>query len=163
MNYEPKILNTIRNDLSNPNCEGFFLESDGNEMTVRRINNWQFDVTTESWRGTVNTDYKLQSHQILDLVYGWLLIDDHCNYIPHYPKTKWTDSQVERFMSGLCPMMCNPFFNGFTLSADGTQTYTVRRYGIEWDVDGKRTDFCGVLHMTRAKLAEGHMWEFAEL
>jgi hypothetical protein len=159
---EIPMMDTIRNDLRNPKCEGFFLESDGNEITVRRINDWQFDVTTESWRGNVNTYYKMQSHQILDLVYGWLQIDDHCSYFAHYPEVKWSDSKIERFMTTLCPKMCDPFFRGFTLSAEDAETYVVEKHpnGMEWRVDGEITDFGGVLKKTRKKLAENYMWKF---
>lgn len=159
------MITRVNNDLRNPKCEGFFLESDGNEMTVRRINNWQFDVTVESWRGNTNNYYALQAHEVQDLVYGWLVIDDYGIYVPHYASAKWSDSEVERFMTTLCPKMCNPFFKGFTLSADDANTYAVHKHpnGIEWTVDDKVTDFGGVLRMTRAKLAEEHMWKFAAI
>jgi hypothetical protein len=54
-------------------------------------------------------------------------------------------------------------FKGFTLSAEGEENFVVQRFGIEWDVNGKRTDFCGVLRLTRAKLAEPHRWKYNEL
>ena len=114
---ENTMIDTIRKDLRNPKCEGFFLESDGNEMTVRRINRWQFDVTTESWKGTENTYYKVDAAWIEERVEELLMIDDHCCYIPHYPAVKWHQSDVDRFMNKLCPKMCDPFFRGFTLSA----------------------------------------------
>lgn len=166
MNYvEPKILSVIRADLRNPKCEGFFLESDGNEMTVRRINRWQFDVTTESWRGNTNNYPKVDDRFVVGLVEDWLMIDDHCAYVPHYPATKWSDCQVDKFMTSLCPKMCDPFFKGFMLRADDAPSYVVQKHwnGMEWKVDGKATDFGGVLRMTREKLAEEHMWEFVAL
>jgi hypothetical protein len=159
------VINNVHADLRNPKCEGFFLESDGNEMTVRRINEWQFDITTESWRGHTNTDYKVDAAYVESMVAKWLIIDDHCCYVPHYPATRWPQDKVERFMTSLCPKMCNPFFRGFTLSADDADTYTVQKHpnGMEWEVDGNVTDFGGVLKKTRAKLAEPHMWEFATI
>ena len=162
MNVLENMMNTIRNDLRNPKCEGFFLESDGNEMTVRRINRWQFDVTTESWRGNINTYYKVDAAWIEQRVEEMLIVDDHCCYVPHYPAPKWSESQVERFIAKLCPQMCDPFFRGFTLSAEDAETYMVQKHpnGMEWKVDGKTADFGGVLRMTRAKLAENYMWEF---
>ena len=159
---ENTMMNTIRNDLRNPKCEGFFMESDGNEMTVRRINRWQFDVTTESWRGNVNTYYKVDASWVEQRVEEMLIIDDRGCYIPHYPAPKWSESQIERFITKLCPQMCDPFFRGFTLTAEDAETYVVQKHpnGMEWKVDGKTIDFGGVLRKTREKLAENHMWKF---
>lgn len=159
---ENTMINTIRKDLRNPECEGFFLESDGNSITARRINRWQFDVTTESWRGTENTYYKVDSAWIENLADELLMMDDHCCYVPHYPAKKWHKSDVDRFMTKLAPQMCDPFFRGFTLSAEDAETFVVQKHynGMEWRVNGKTTDFGGVLRETREKLAENHMWVF---
>ena len=159
------MIDKISNDLHNPKCEGFFLEVDGNEMTVRRINGKQFEITTESWRGNVNTYYQVNAAYVEQMVEEWLMVDDHCTYTPHYPISKWSESEVERFMTKLCPKMCDPLFKGFTLSAEDAETYIVQKHpnGMDWKVDGKVTDFCGVLCKTKAKLAENHMWKFEAL
>lgn len=157
------VIEKISQDLRNPKCEGFFLESDGNEMTVRRINRWQFDITTESWRGHVNTYYKADASYVEKMAEELLAMDDRGCYIPHYPINKWPEAQVEKFMITLCPKLCDPFCKGFTLTAEDAEAFVVRKHpnGIEWHVDWKITDFCGVLRKTREKLAESHMWEFS--
>lgn len=162
MNGTITMIDKIYSDLRNPKLEGFFLEVDGNEMTARRVNPWQFDVTTESWRGNVNTYYQVSVAYVENMVDKWLTVDDHCTYIPHYPIAQWPKQEVEQFMTKLCPQMCDPFFKGFTLSADDADIYIVQKQsnGVDWKVNGKTTDFCGVLSKTREKLAEEHMWKF---
>ena len=155
----------IFNDIDNPKLEGFFLESNGNEMTARRINRWQFDVTTESWRGVINTEYSVSCDRLKGIVEMWLTDDDRGCYYPHFPATKWTEGDIERFMNKLCPTMCDPFFRGFTLTADDAEPYKVEKHSnrIEWIVDGRVTDFSGVLRATRKKLNEEHMWKFTKI
>jgi hypothetical protein len=152
----------IRNDLSNPSCEGFFMEADGNSLTVRRINRWQFEVTTESWKGYTNTYYKVDAAKVESWAEDMIAMDNHCCYIPHYPTTKWPSDRIDKFMKSLPFKLCDPYFNGFTLSADGVKTYTVQRHvnKFEWNVNGKIIDLGSVLDLTRAKLHENYMWEF---
>ena len=162
-------LDDVRKDLRNTKCEGFYMGCLGYEITTRRINDWQFDVTTEAY-GRTNTDYAISANAVERIVLDWFGLNEEYDddrlvavtYIPHYPATKWPSAKVEKFMNSLCPKMCNPLFKGFTLSAEGAKTYVVRKHpnGMEWKVDGKITDFGGVLRMTRAKLAEEHLWEF---
>lgn len=159
------MIDTIRKDLRNPKLEGFFLESDGNSLTVRRLNKYQFDATTESWKGHETTYYKVDSTTVLSYAEELIMMDDHCVYVPHFPATRWSEARIEKFMTNLAPSMCKPDFSGFALSAENARTFTVLRHpnGMEWYVDGNATDFVGVLRKTRKKLAEEAMWEYKEI
>lgn len=159
-------LNNIGKDLRNPKCEGIFLEADGNSITARRINNWQFDVTTETRQGRENTYYKVSPDFIENLAGELVSMDDNHTYVPHIPTAAlWTSEKIEKFIGSLCPQMCKPYFMGFTLTAEGAETFTVLRYpsGMEWYIEGQATDFSGVLRKTRAKLAEEFEWKYQEM
>ena len=161
------VINNISKDLRNPKCEGIFVEDvDGNSITARRINNWQFDVTTESCNGRETSYYRVSPDMVEKMIDDIMTMCDNCTYIPHIPTAHlWSTEKIEKFINSLCPQMCKPSFMGFVLSAEGAETYTVLRHPnlIEWYVDGKSTDFSGVLRKTRAKLAEEFSWEFKEM
>ena len=159
------IIETIKRDLKNNKLEGFFFESDGNSICARRINPYQFDVTTESWRGIENSYYKVSPEKVLDWVEELYEIDDHCTYIPHFPATHWSQPQIDKFINQTCIRLCDPYCKGFALTEDGENDFVVRRHcnRIEWVVDGKPADFSDVIRKTKAALAKEAMWKYVEI
>lgn len=155
----------ISHHVNDPKLEGFYMESFGNCITARRINRWQFDVITESHRGTENL-YPAQSvDAVLNRVADMLEMDELAEYIAHFAATKWSETQIDKFMNTLCCKLCHPGFYGFQLTADKKVGLNVHRHTnrMEWMCDGKVTDFSGVVRKTREVLNTDFMWEFAEL
>ena len=159
-----KFVNISRH-VRDPKCEGFYMESFGNCITARRINDWQFDVITESYRGTENLFPAQSADAVLNRVADMLETDEHAEYIAHFSATRWSETQIDKFMNTLCCKLCHPGFYGFQLTANKKVGLQVHRHSnrMEWVCDDVVTDFSGVVQKTRAVLNTDNMWEFSEL
>ena len=159
------IIENIKRDLANERCEGFNLDANGNSLTVRRLNKWQFNVVSENNRGTENFYPKMEASEII----RWAadMVDDDCDYeyVAHIPTAAlWDEEKISKFMAGLCAQMCKTSFSGFCLFADdGVDTYVVVRDPnlMDWYADGKATNFAGIVKRTKKKLSEPHAWKYS--
>ena len=159
------LIANIRAYMQKPDSIGFWVECDGNSVTAKRLNKWQWEVEVERWNGVSNV-YTMEVEHVLECINIVIGDDEYAVYNLFEPATKWSSAEVERFMAGLCPTMCKPYYKGFTLSAEGVETFTVEKFPFDfvmWRINGKASDFSGVLRATREKLAENVMWKHSEI
>ena len=161
------IINIIRTDMANPACLGFFFESDGNSVSVSKLDDGSIRATYESWKGTRNIVNDESMDNIESHISMLHEIDPYGTYCPSFKPTKWSDGQIERFMEDIPISLYDYYFRGFELKADGAETFVVRKNDggcfYPWIVDGKGGDFVDVINKTRAKLNENVYWEYAAL
>lgn len=154
----------VLNDMHNKYLEGFFLEASGDSMTARRLNRWQWDVEFEFSNGRTYRE-TMRDDEVMRRAEELLASNAYTTYVPHWSSVKWDGVKVEKFMNSLAPQMCKSNFIGFTLTANNAKTFTVLHEPntMNWYVDGKWTDFSGVLRKTRKKLEEDVYWDYQPL
>lgn len=174
-----KMIAAITDYLQKSDAIGFWVECDGVSISARKLTKEQreierehgvsvkkaWEVTIERWNG-INNTYSMSVNDIVECLQIVIRDDDHATYKLFEPATKWSINEVERFMAGLCPTMCKPYYKGFTLSADGVETFVVEKFPFDfvtWRINGEPADFSKVLQATRAKLAENVMWKHTEI
>ena len=172
-----KMIANIRNYLQSADAIGFWVQGDGVSISAIRLTKEQREIeqghgnSVKAWevsierKNGINNTYSMSANDVIECL-QILIRDDEATYKLFEPATKWSTKEVERFMAGLCPTMCKPYYKGFTLSAEGVETFIVEKFPFDfvmWRINGKPADFSGVLKATRAKLAENVMWKHTEL
>ena len=76
-------MDKINRDLRNVKCEGFCLEVGSEEMIVRRLNAWQFNVTIEH-DGREITYYAVDSQKVCDWAKQMISDNEESSYYPYY-------------------------------------------------------------------------------
>ena len=146
----------INKDLNNQNCKGLCIEVEETSLTAKRLNRWEWEVISETKMGNTN-QYKLRTRQLEEWACE-LAEYDKCEYFPHFSDMEIVPdkSDIERRIRALMPKMCSPFIHAVYFSKNGkTHAAFKSEDASVWFIDGKKSNFSGVVKFAREKLNEG--------
>ena len=154
-------LEKVRKHLKNPDATGFFVEVNNRSLTVKRINEWQWDVVSEN-AGMTNLYPALSAHQVVELVED--KIGNHDCFFNPFDSLGTENEALNRFMTGLSFQMCKPYINGFVFSGKDIPSFTIRKVAsVNWELDGKIFSFAEARKIIRGKLATTSNWKYEEV
>ncbi len=152
----------VRSHLKAPNATGFSVGFNGNTLTANRINEWQWDVTSETATGITNLYPALSAHQVCELVED-KIGDNDCPFNPFYSFGAENEA-LNRFMTGLSFQMCKPYLYGIELSAKDIHPFVMHRVSPEsWEIDGKIFSFTEARKVIRERMASTSEWKYTAL
>lgn len=155
----------IRQYIARTDAIGFWVECDGNNMTATHKGGNVWELKCEYWNGKQKT-FVVLGDKVVNHVENIVRDDPYAVYQLLEKPTRWNDYQIRNLMAELEHKMCQQNFGGFTLSADGVASFTVKHnpYAfVNWRINGKESSFYEVLQTTQKKLEENVYWSYTEL
>ena len=159
------MLENIQEYIQRPDAEGFWVECDGNSLTANKESNGTWTLQFEYWTNSKNT-INVPADEVVSEVDKMVMGDKYAVYSLFEKPTCWTSSEIQSLMEKLQLKMCQQNFKGFTLSADGAETFTVTHTPfafVEWRLNGKESSFYEVLRLTEEKLQENVYWTYSDM